>query len=65
MFLLTFLAVSDTSSVCSLDQKHNQECSSLLSSCFFGEKVITQKQLRRRRVTTENTPADNAFHVTF
>ena len=63
MFLLTFLAVSDTSSVCSLDQKHNQECSSLLSSCFFEEKVITQKQLRR--VSTENTPADNAFHVTF
>ena len=65
MFLLTFLAVSDTSSVCSLDQKHNKECSSLLSSCFFGECVITQKQLRRRRVSTENTPADNAFHVTF
>ena len=26
---------------------------------------MTQKRLRRRTVTTENTPADSAFHVTF
>ena len=65
--LLMSLALSDTSLVCSLDQKHNQECSSLLSSCLFGEQLRndTETAATATRVTTENTPADNSFHVTF
>ena len=62
------LALSDTSLVCSLDQKHNQECTSLLSGCFFEEQLRNDRErlgLRRTRVTIENTPADNAFHVIF